>query len=180
MDFDWLCRVGVHGQVLRLKVAAGSAGVQRGMQLVCRTIRGIELAESLAPSPRAALESDGKILRPFGDQDQLLWKHLQRYAAESLESCSRWLVEQSSSDVLLEVEPLLDGKTLYFHFLGEPSPQTSQQIERLVELYQQRVAASRFARLVEEGCGPGCGTSEKSKCGTSEGCASCQIACAKH
>ncbi len=43
---------------------------------------------------------------------------------------------------------------------------TEAYVEQLAEVYRQEIANSAFANRLETGCGPGCGTAEKSSCGT--------------
>ncbi len=119
------------------------------------------------------------MIRKMTPEDHLLWTQLQRFSQQAHEDCVRWIEEQAYSDVLLDVEPLMDGRTLYFHFLGAVSSDLTGKVEQLVELYHERVAASQFAQLLEHGCGPGCGTKEKSGCGEDGGpCAVCVVASA--
>ena len=116
--------------------------------------------------------SDGQILRRMTAEDQLLWNNLEHLAAQSHDACQQWLVESNSLDQLLDVEPLFDGRTLYFHFLNQASPETDAQLERLVAIFQETVRSSTFSHLLEHGCGPGCGTASATRgCGTA--CHSC-------
>ena len=172
----YLVRVGFQQDVL--PVQAGGVSLERGDQIICRTSRGIEMGEVLAATHPEYIATAGasKFLRKSRPDDELLWRQLTTLSVDANTACQTFLQNQSSPDVLLEVEPLIDGRTLYFHFLGDPSPETEQHVQELSEIYQQSVASSRFAKLLEHGCGPGCGTKEKSGCGTSGGCAVCAIA----
>ena len=121
---------------------------------------------------------DGRILRRFTAEDHLLWSHLQQLGSHAHEDCIAWLSERQIAATLLDVEPLLDGKTLFFHFLADVPDSVQQHLDQLVRLYERQVRESKFARLLEEGCGPGCGTAKKAGgCGPSGGgCAVCSIA----
>ena len=121
--------------------------------------------------------SDGWILRRMTPEDELLWGHLEHLSREARDKCCRWISEQCIVATLIEVEPLLDGKTLYFHFFAGVEEIVQRHLDSLVKVYQRSVAKSQFAQLLEHGCGPGCGTEKaKNGCGTSGGCAICQIA----
>jgi len=159
----------------------------RGQKVVLRTARGIEIAEILNHVSNAPAESaadikasidatDGKILRSVTPEDRLLLQQLLEAANVALDNCQKLLAETDSRDCLLEVEPLLDGRTLYFHFLGTPDERLSAPLQSLAEIFCETVRASRFAALLEEGCGPGCGTEEKGGCGESGSCTVCVIA----
>jgi hypothetical protein len=172
----YLVRVGFQKNVI--PVQAGVVELVRGDQIICRTSRGVEMGEVLAAThPEQIATSDAsKFIRKSRPEDALLWRQLTTLSVDANEACQAFLQKQSSRDVLLEVEPLIDGRTLYFHFLGNPSLETEQHVQELAEIYQKSVASSRFAALLEHGCGPGCGTKEKSGCGTGGGCAVCAIA----
>ncbi len=144
--------------------------------MICRTERGLEIGTVLCESIADDLSEAGRFLRPADANDELLWRKLQELSREAAGACEGYLRDKGLDDVLLDVEPMLDGRTLYFHFLGEPSQAASERIADLAEVYRQSVIASPFAQQVEVGCGPGCGTESKSGCGTSGGCAVCTVA----
>lgn len=172
----YLVRVGSQQEVI--PVQAGAISLERGEQIICRTPRGIEMGEVLAATNPEYVETAtaSKYLRRSRPEDQLLWRQLTSLSVNASTACQEFLYGQANPDVLLEVEPLFDGRTLYFHFLGTPSLETEQHVQALSDIYQKSVASSRFAALLEHGCGPGCGTKEKSGCGTGGGCAVCAIA----
>ena len=172
----YLVRVGTQQEVI--PVQAGTISLERGEQIICRTPRGIEMGEVLTATHPEYVETAtaSKYIRRSRPEDELLWRQLTSLSVNASTACQAFLVGQANADVLLEVEPLFDGRTLYFHFLGTPSLETEQHVQELSDIYQKSVASSRFAALLEHGCGPGCGTKEKSGCGTGGGCAVCAIA----
>lgn len=172
----YLVRVGFQQHIL--PVQTGAVALTRGERILCRTARGVEMGEVLAAtqSEHVSIVDASKLIRKSRPEDALLWKQLTALSVDASTACQTFLQEQSSPDILLDVEPLIDGRTLYFHFLGSPSPETEMRVQELSEIYQKSVASSRFATLLEHGCGPGCGTKEKSGCGTGGGCAVCAIA----
>jgi hypothetical protein len=171
----YLVRVGYQQDVI--PVQAGLVPLMRADKIIIRTPRGIEMGTVLTATQPEYIESEtaSKFIRKSRPEDELLWRQLTSLSVEACRTCQAFLQSQNNSDVLLDVEPLIDGRTLYFHFLGTPSPETEQYVQELSEVYQKSVASSRFAELLEHGCGPGCGTKEKSGCGTG-GCAVCSIA----
>ncbi|MEZ6148559.1 MAG: hypothetical protein R3C09_00425 [Pirellulaceae bacterium] len=183
-----LLRVGLLGQVGRFSLG-DVGGLRRGERVVCRTRRGIEVAVALGGAREShdgsigdsdgSVERDGHVLRRTTPEDELLWGHLRQLGEEAFQSCVAWLQEQSVTTTLLEVEPLLDGRTLYFHFLSNVEDTVQQQLDALVAIYENRVRESKFAKLLEHGCGPGCGTAKaKNGCGSRGGCAVCKVAAA--
>ena len=144
----YLVRIGSLSQVGRFAVAE-ALQLSRHQRVVCRTARGIEVGQVLgvaslrgpessptessptgASLPRGQTEAnqteanqtDGRILRRLTAEDELLWGHLQQLGKETFEQCSQWLEANHVPATLLDVEPLLDGQTLYFHFLTEVEP----------------------------------------------------------
>lgn len=172
-----LARVGTHGQVGKFRISEPVALARRD-RVVCRTMRGLEVGEVLGSSAGSSLEeADGRILRKMRPEDELLWGHLQELGQAAHRSCDAWLKHHHASAILIDVEPLLDGRTLYFHFLSEVDNTVQSCLDELVTLYEKQVQESKFAKLLEHGCGPGCGTSEaKNGCGSRGGCAVCKVA----
>ncbi len=186
MSDVYFCRIGKHSQIGKFRNLK-SVDRPRGQEVVVRTARGIEIAEVLSQATSKSTYSlensnsivdaaDGKILRSLTPEDRLLQQQLAKAATTAFESCQQLLQEIESQDCLLEVEPLLDGKTLYFHFIGTPDEGLTNQLQLLAEVFRETVQESRFAKLLEEGCGPGCGTEEKGSCGESGACTVCVVA----
>lgn len=155
--------------------------ISRGSRVVCRSPRGLEVGQVLYPVALPVRDgqiiADGWILRRMTPADELLWGQLEYLSRIARDECRQWLCDQRIEATLLEVEPLLDGQTLFFHFLGAVDEIVQRRMDALVKVYQRSVARSQFARLLEHGCGPGCGTENAANgCGTKGGCAVCQVA----
>ncbi len=90
---------------------------------------------------------DGRILRAMTTEDEILWGHLREHADAAHEACQTWLTEQGITGLLIDVEPLLDGKTLYFHFLDRVSEVVQHQIDHLASLYERAIRQSKFASV---------------------------------
>ncbi len=173
-----LLRVGFNGQIGRF--LADEVGQLRRMdRTICRTARGLEIGVVLgfAEGTLGSGAADGRVLRRTTPEDELLLGHLQQLGEEAYVSCTEWLRQIDAHATLLQVEPLLDGKTLYFHFLSTVSEQIQAYLDNLVAIYEQKVLLSQFANLLHNGCGPGCGTSSaKNGCSARGGCAVCKVA----
>lgn len=171
----WLVQCGANASVYQME--SNHRSLRRGTEIIVRTDRGLELATVLNEASQLQCNDLSKALyvRRSQPEDKLLWTQLQKISQSAGQACQTFLEQTGSADVLIEVEPLLDGKTIFFHFLGEPSETTEEQVEELAEVYRKEVANSEFATRLETGCGPGCGTAAKSSCGTSSGCASCSL-----
>lgn len=171
---------------------ADESEYRRGERVVCRTPRGLEIGTVTAPGGARLLAAqaeesgphrplDGKILRRTTTEDELLDARLLRYKRQAVESCRREIADRGLEATLIDVDHLFDGRTLIFYFLGAIDEELQGLTDSLSALYEQRVRTKHFAKLLAEGCGPGCGTESKGGCGTSGGCAVCLAAsaCAK-
>ena len=172
-----------------------SVALPRGCRVICRTARGLEIGIVLADltcssnahqsndppaRPKAASQPAGPtgqavdIIRRMTVEDQLLDQRLERHKRQAVIDCQQAIEVERHAATLLEVEHLFDGRTLVFHFLGEVSDELQTLIDDLATVYERRARTNHFAKLIAEGCGPGCGTKEGGGCG-SGGCAVCVV-----
>jgi len=174
-----LVRLGFLGHVGRF-IPVEPVRFPRGSRVVCRTRRGLELGQVLAAAGASAVsgEADGELLRQVTVEDDLLLVRLERRKQEAFEACGQLLAERGISAVLLDVEHLFDGQSLYFYFLGTPPVAVESLTDELANVYGAAVQFQKFSDTLEAGCGPLCGTAEAAGCGTSGGCSTCSIASA--
>ena len=171
-------RIGSMGLVESCRWAGGL--LSRGRRVVVRSTRGLEIGEVATCITSDNTQFSGSVLRPTTGEDEMLNARLDKHRRQAVIDCQRLLGELDADVALMEVEHLFDGRTLLFHFLGEVTPKIESITNHLAEVYEQRVQTKHFAKLLAEGCGPGCGTSEGQGCGTG-GCAVCVVrdACGK-
>jgi hypothetical protein len=172
---QFLARVGVMGYVGRF-AAVLPLPVSRGSRVICRTGRGLEVAELLGEVEQVVSgEVDGTVLRKVTSSDDLLLARIEKHRDDAYLACVALLRERQLDVTLMEVEQLFDGQTLVFYFLGETTPELELITGQLAEEYESKVQFRRFARSVVEGCGPDCGTDEGAGCSL-DGCSSCLLA----
>ena len=170
-------RVGVLGSVGRF-AAEGRQRYARGTRVVCRTARGLEIGQVLAAADATHEETcDGALLRRVTTQDDLLIARLEKNREAAFRACWDRLLELASPPVLLDVEHLFDGQSLYFYFLGDGGPELDALTAELAAAYEAKAQLQKFAETLVAGCGPNCGTEEGGGCG-SGGCSTCAVACA--
>lgn len=150
-----------------------------GRRVIVRTARGVELGTIAAPLGESR-QSFGhtpsvRIIRPTTEQDELLLRRLDRHKREAIEACRSALRAAGSTASLLDVDQIFDGGTLLMHFLGPVDERAQGVTQTVVEQYESVVRSRHFAKLLIDGCGPGCGSGEASKCG-SGGCGDCGLA----
>ena len=178
MSVSHLVRVGLMGAVGKF-VAADSCVYVRDSDVICRTQRGLERGQVICELPEAESfdpesdSTDGSILRPTTPEDQLILDRLERHRDKAFHACQQLLVERGFKNVLVDVEHLFDGESVFFYFLGAPDPALEKLTEHLAETYDRKVRFKKFAESLAEGCGPDCGTKEGG-C-SSTGCGSCKL-----
>lgn len=166
-------RIGVLGSVGRF-AAVEARHYPRGARVICRTPRGLEVGEVLTGVELAANDPcDGALLRRVTVEDDLLVARLQKNRDEAYEACTARLIERGLSCVLVDVEHLFDGQSLYFYFLGEETSELDALTAELAEVYEAKAQVQKFAETLAAGCGPDCGTEEGGGCGSA--CGSCAI-----
>jgi cell fate regulator YaaT (PSP1 superfamily) len=165
-------RVGILGHVGRF-AAADAARYPRGARVICRTKRGLELGEVLAAADEFAPATDGMLLRRVTVEDDLLLDRLRRHRDDAFAACSQRIAERGLPVILVDVEHLFDGASLFFYFLGEPTAELDAITGELAALYDAQVQFQKFADILHHGCGPDCGTETAvGGCGDG-GCSTC-------
>ena len=168
-----LVRVGSLGDVGRFD-SVDRTRYTRHCRVICRTSRGLEVGEVLAASNDRG-EADGTLLRPVTAEDELLLARIQRRRQQAFRACAQLVASQGLPVVLMDVEHLFDGQSLYFYFLGDITEDVKALTEELTGVYEARVQFRKFTQTLINGCGPDCGTEEAAGgCGT-DGCSSCAL-----
>lgn len=175
MPGSHLVRIGVLGHVGRFQ-SIDALKHRRGARVICRTQRGLEVGEVLAMNEHySATECDGTLLRCITVEDDLLLARLGQNREAAYLACVRKLAEHGIHEMLVDVEHLFDGQSIYFYFLGDVTPEVETITEELAEAYEAKVQFRRFTETTIAGCGPGCGTdATENGCGSL--CSSCAIA----
>ena len=173
-------RVGALGEI---HLAEGDSSLAPGRRVIVRTARGVELGSIASPLRRftgdltgTAKHQTAHVLRPTTPQDELLLKRLERHKRRAVEACRAALAASGSSATLLDVDQIFDGGTLVMHFLGDADEQAEAVTAQVVEQYESVVRSRHFAKVLQDGCGPGCGTAEAAGCGDAGGCSQCALA----
>jgi hypothetical protein len=169
-------RVGALGHVGRF-TSVDAVSYPRDTGVVVRTSRGLETGQVLGPAEDAVLRgaADGSILRGMTDADQLLKSRLEKNRQQAIDACTQRLAERNVVATLLDIEHLFDGRSVFFYFLGEVTPEIESITSELAEVYDATAQFRKFSETLSEGCGPGCGTEEAAGHG---GCTLCAKACA--
>ncbi len=157
----------------------------RGVNVVIRTDRGVELGEVLtvvadeagegqitparleehikSNGPDYPFRRDGKILRLANPQDLIDQRHLNSSATDERKFCAQEIKDMKLDMKLVAVEHLLGGERIIFYFLAEHRVDFRDLVHKLASQYHTRiemrqVGARDEARLVGdyERCGQEC------------------------
>jgi hypothetical protein len=173
MASDHLVRVGVLGWVGRFQATDPICFPRHADVIVC-TDRGLEAGQVVTQLEQTAAAGSGAgtIVRRMTAADHLLAAKFDHGREAALAACATMLADEGSGAVLIDVEHLFDGRSLYFYYLGEVPPAIAAMTERLGRAYEAQVNLCKFTEVFQEGCGPGCG----SQCGGAS-CGGCQAGC---
>ena len=160
--------------------AVDAVSYPRASRVIVRTGRGLEIGEVLGPAEEMAIRgtTDGSILRGMTVEDELLETRLEKNRQKALDACTARLAERRIDATLLDVEHLFDGRSLFFYFLGEVTPEIEAITAELAEVYDAAAEFRKFSETLATGCGPGCGTEEAAGSNGHGGCTLCAKACA--
>lgn len=152
-------------------VAADSNVYPRDAKVICRTDRGLEVGSVICNIDDCdGPAQEGTLLRKVTPDDQRILDRLEKFRDKAFFACQQLVQQNGFKSVLMDVEHLFDGESVYFYFLGEVDPQLESLTAQLAETYDQKVRFKKFAETLANGCGPDCGTKESS-CGSCSGCA---------
>lgn len=167
-----LVQVGLFGSVGRFRAADGRPR-QDGTEVICRTERGLECGRVLRVLPDDdCTAEDGVLLRKVTRDDRLILERINRFRDRAFVACEQRVRQSGLSAVLVDVEHLFDGQSVYFYFLGNVTPELTAMTEHLAETWEAKVKIRQFAERLAEGCGPDCGTGDGCSSG---GCGSCAL-----
>ncbi len=154
-------RVGSLGNVGRF-TSVDAVAYPRASRVIVRTSRGLETGEVLGPAEEEVMRgnTDGSILRGMTIEDELLENRLEKNRQKALDACTARLAELGITATLVDVEHLFDGRSLFFYFMGEVTPEIEAITAELAEVYDAAAQFRKFSETLTQGCGPGCGTEE--------------------
>lgn len=175
MGVQHLVKIGLMGVVGSFD-AADFQRYPRGARVICRTQRGLEFGNVLCTLDDHEVKHqhvDGQLLRFIGSEDEMILERLERHRDKAFLACQKLITQHELPAVLVDVEHLFDGESVYFYFLGEIDPQLEKLTHELAATYESKVRFRKFAETLANGCGPDCGTGES---GCSSGsCGSCAL-----
>lgn len=176
MGISHLVQIGLLGHVGRFD-AVDYVTFPDDRRVICRTARGLETGNVMRQLPSEDLADwplAGQLLRLVTAEDDLIIGRLERYRDRAFRACQQLIRQRGLPGLLVDVEHLFDGESVYFYFLGEVSPALDDITHELAGEYATKVRLKSFTDTLINGCGPGCGTGVGG-CGTGGNCGSCGL-----
>ncbi len=166
---EFVVKHGVAGHVGRFRPIT-SFNLQRGVSVVIRSRRGLELGELLCPAseehPALPDEFIGELLRPASSADFDADAGNRRLGREILEAAERRAGERGDPLSLLDIDVALDRSTAVLHALRYGACDSGPLLDAIGNQFGMVV---RMYELNAEGPDDhGCGS-----CGSGGGCGSC-------
>lgn len=135
-----------HGVMRQLGVFSTRSGdtYARGMQVIARTHRGLELGEVLCEATDHALANmespkTGQILREQTEDDAGELRRLQEQQQQEHEICQQRIGEMSLEMQLVDVEHLYGGERIVVYYLAEDRVDFRQLVKKLASEFQTRI-----------------------------------------
>jgi hypothetical protein len=177
MESVYLLRYGAMGRLVPATATADAHALERGDRVVAVTPRGAELAEVLAPLPRALVPDaiGTRIVRPASAADLEAARAHAARTAELLGRCEAIVAEVAPGLTVLDAELLLDGSTLVAYALGDlpdapdlPGMRAAIRMRHGLDVILEPLGADAGAGHEDapEGGGGGCGSGG---CGSGSG-----------
>lgn len=170
-----LVRAGCNRQLIHVEIRDTAIGneFRRGQRVIVDYGRGEEVGHVVGTESTG--EATGFLVRPMAVEDELLDGHLREIAESSLEKSIQWLEDAQANETLLEIEPMLDCQTVFFHFLAPPT--SPQIVDELLKIYSDELDTNSFVERVRKGCGPTCGQPNSDSRGCGSNCSTCKVKC---
>ena len=140
-----LVRIGVLGCIRPLTASEGD-DYPRSTRVLCQTERGIEVGEILATIESSELQPAGRVVRALAPEDDSRLAILRVRRNSAFRSCQQELKRSRITAILIDAEPLFDGRSLYFYFADEVPKHSEPLRLRLCRAYQAEVYFQRIER----------------------------------
>lgn len=129
---------------LAVATARDHEGLCRGVQVIIRSPRGLEVAELLCEATDDAISkmtdvSTVQIQRIMTVEDALEWDHIRAKEREEFEVCKRHAQELNLQMELVDVEHIFGGERIVVYYLAEQRVDFRELVKRLAAEFQTRI-----------------------------------------
>ena len=124
--------------------AGGETQYDRGMRVIIRTERGLEVGEVLSEASPRAIEalkdpSQGAILRQMTADDEHELTRIQTQSRQEFQVCRRCIAESGLEMDLVDVEPIFGGERIVVYYLADGRVDFRQLVKTLAGEFQTRI-----------------------------------------
>ncbi len=132
------------GAMRTLHIMGAKAEFARGMRVIARTPRGLELGEVLSLADSSTYSKidgapGGTIQREVNDSDEVEIAHLAEKADQEAETCMRVIRELDLPMDLVDIERVFGGERVVVYYLSESRVDFRELVKRLAHEFQTRV-----------------------------------------
>ena len=122
----------------------GGDSYRRGIRVVARTNRGLEVGEILCEATEEALKQlkdppYGQILRPMTAEDHNELTHIQSQERLEFEACQRSVSVLALQMQLVDIEHLFGGERIVVYYLSEDRVDFRELVKQLASEFQTRI-----------------------------------------
>ena len=173
MTHDYLVRTGNLGSVGCFE-ATEQERYDRGTLVVCRTDRGLEVGEVLHGPAEHPAERDGQIVRRVTAEDQVRLARFERWRSRAYSACQSIIQQLDIPVVLMDVEALFDGESMYFDLVGSADVSLEPVSQQLRQVFGTDIRFRFFEHEEAHGCGTGCCSTSSTEGGCADKeCSAC-------
>ena len=122
----------------------GNDRLQRGVEVIARTNRGLEAGEVLCEATPQAVEQiknpgNGQIIRRMTVDDLNERSHMETQAAEEFETCQRYVKKLKLDMELVDIERVFGGERIVVFYLAEERVDFRELVKLLAAEFQTRI-----------------------------------------
>ena len=140
---DYIVRYGAM-RFLGIFTSNGGIQYQRGVKVIARTDRGLEVGEVLCPTSEEAVAwlkepTEGQILREMTAEDHLEVARIADQAHREINVCQRFVDKLELAMQLIDVEHIFGGERIVVYYLAENRVDFRELVRTLAGEFQTRI-----------------------------------------
>ena len=131
-------------RLLGVFAVRGKDPLGRGLKVIARTSRGLEVGEILCEATPDAIEQiknpdNGQIVRCMTDQDQNEIDHIQLNSRDEFNTCERYVQKLGLDMQLVDVEHIFGGERIVVYYLADERVDFRELVKQLASEFQTRI-----------------------------------------
>jgi cell fate regulator YaaT (PSP1 superfamily) len=131
-------------RTIGILTARGNEKLGRGVSVIARTDRGLEVGEVLCSASESAVRNiknptHGQIVRRMTSEDANELGHMQSQARREFEVCQRYVAELGLKMQLVDLEHVFGGERIIVYYLAEERVDFRELVRKLAAEFQTRI-----------------------------------------